>query len=335
MATPGLHDWLRAELKARQERLEETVTRSGSEADLHLRRLMAEVDAALERMAMGTYGLCETCHDPIETERLLADPLICTCLDHLTIAEQRALERDLELAARIQQGLLPPMQLERDGWHVARHFSPAGPVSGDYCDVVLPEHDGGDLLLLLGDVSGKGVSASLLMSNLHATFRSLAGNGFTVATLMERANRLFCQSAMAGHYATLVCAKASPDGGVEVANAGHCPLLLMTKDGMATIEANGVPLGLFGSSVYAPTQVRLEAGDTMLLYTDGLSEARNEADEEYGADRIASIVSELCRQGPLEPSVMMQACLEDVTRFAGKTRRHDDLAMMAVRRAGA
>ena len=128
-------------------------------------------NAALARMDEGTFGTCETCHDSVEKERLLSDPLIRFCLDHLTHEEQRALESDLELAARIQKGLLPPPEMSAAGWQVRYHYEPLGPVSGDYCDVL--ESDSG-LLFLFGDVSGKGVAASMLMSHLHATFRSLA-----------------------------------------------------------------------------------------------------------------------------------------------------------------
>src|SRR6202040_713669 len=193
-----------------------------SSADASLSDLLSEVDAALSRIDQGTYGICETCHDPVEKERLLNDPLVRFCLDHLTREEQRALESDLELAARIQKGLLPPPELSAAGWQVRYQYEPAGPVSGDYCDVF--ESDGG-LLFLFGDVSGKGIAASMLMSHLHATFRSLAGTDLPLDHMVAAANRIFSESTMAGQFATLVVGRASRDGSVELVSAGHLPVL--------------------------------------------------------------------------------------------------------------
>src|SRR5258705_6909181 len=180
-------------------------------------------------MDEGTFGICETCHESVEKERLLNDPLVRFCLDHLTREEQRALESDLELAARIQQGLLPPPELSAAGWHVRYHYEPAGPVSGDYCDVL--ESDGG-LLFLFGDVSGKGVAASMLMSHLHATFRSLARAGLPLERMVEDAIRIFCESTLAGEFATLVVVRVAHDGSVEFVNGGHLPVLHIHGDGV-------------------------------------------------------------------------------------------------------
>src|ERR1700731_4107933 len=147
--------YLRTELEQRRERLHEAL--HSPAADASLSELLKAVDTALGRLDQGTFGLCETCHSGIEAERLLADPLVRFCLDHLTSAEQRALESDLALAALIQRGLLPKPGLAPAGWDVRYHYQPAGMVSGDYCDLF--ETDGG-LLFMLGDVSGKGVAAS-------------------------------------------------------------------------------------------------------------------------------------------------------------------------------
>ncbi len=171
--------------------------------------LLGEVDSALQRMDEGTYGICTECHDTVESDRLLADPLVTLCLDHLTNDEQRALERDLELAARVQRGLLPASDLTHGDWRVHYLYKPAGMVSGDYCDLIPPANEAGDLVFLLGDVAGKGVAASLLMTHLHAMFRSLAGLGLPLDKLLETANSVFCRSTIAGQYATLICGRAT------------------------------------------------------------------------------------------------------------------------------
>ncbi len=191
--------YLRTELEQRRERLHAAL--HSPAADASLSQLLTAVDTALSRIDQGTFGLCEECHDKIEAERLLADPLVRFCLDHLTSAEQRALESDLSLAARIQRALLPKPGLAPAGWDVRYHYQPAGMVSGDYCDLF--ETDGG-LLFMLGDVSGKGIAASMLMSHLHATFRSLAEAGLPLDRMVENANRIFCESTLAGQFATLV-----------------------------------------------------------------------------------------------------------------------------------
>ena len=178
--------------------------------------LLGEVDSALHRMDDGTYGICTECHDSVEKDRLLADPLVRLCLDHLTSDEQRALERDLELASRVQRGLLPRTDLRHGDWRVHYQYKPAGMVSGDYCDLIPPPAENGELVFLLGDVAGKGVAASLLMTHLHAMFRSLAGVGLTLDKLLEVANSVFCQSTIAGQYATLICGRAGQRGEIEI-----------------------------------------------------------------------------------------------------------------------
>jgi sigma-B regulation protein RsbU (phosphoserine phosphatase) len=180
---------LNQRLLDRRQRLQTAI--SEFKETTHLVRLLEEVDSALQRMDKGSYGLCEVCHEPIEEERLMADPLMRNCLDHLTSDQQRALEQDLDLASRIQTQLLPHKSLRFDGWEAYYHYEPAGPVSGDYCDLVSSETERGDIFFLLGDVSGKGVAASILMAHLHAMFRSLIAVGLSANQLVERANRIF------------------------------------------------------------------------------------------------------------------------------------------------
>src|SRR5512135_1400362 len=156
----GDYPLVRDQLLDRRQRLEAALRELDDPEPLH--GLLREVDAALERIEKGTYGLCAVCHGAIEADRLEADPLLCNCIDHLTPGEQRALEQDLDLSGRVQAGLLPARELTHDGWEIAYHYEPLGAVSGDYCDVQTAERGG--LLVLVGDVVGKGVSASLLMS---------------------------------------------------------------------------------------------------------------------------------------------------------------------------
>jgi phosphoserine phosphatase RsbU/P len=326
MATPATE--VQAQLLLRRDRLESVMRHGG--AELQLDGLLREVDDALVRLSQGTYGLCETCGDPIESDRLEADPLVRFCLDHLSPVEARALEQDLDLAGRVQQTLLPPSMMVDLGWELAYQYQPFGPVSGDYCDA-LRVPDSEELIVLLGDISGKGVAASMLMAHLHASMRTLMGFGLSLPQLIHRANRVFCESTMANHYATLVAARFAPDGTLEICNAGHCPPLCVRGSELKSIEATGVPVGLFCVREYGVKTFTMEPGDVLVLYTDGVTEARNPADEEYGEARLRQLVAGVAHESP---QVIVDTCVADVAAFRGSGRRSDDITVMAVRRNG-
>lgn len=279
-------------------------------------------------MGRGTYGLCETCHEPIETDRLLADPLTEFCLDHLTPSQQRALEADLELASQIQKALLPQKQLTAAGWEVSYHYEGAGLTSGDYCDVIGTE-DGRLLYCIIGDVKGKGLPASILMAHLHATFRALVSLDLPLGRLVERASRAFCESTLPTYFATLACVRVDPAGAVEFCNAGHLPPLLAHEGGITEIPATGLPVGMFCDEQFTVEKSSLARGDTIFLCTDGLPEAFNASGEEYGADRVKKFVGE---NHGLPPGELISACVSDLTAFLSGAPRTDDLTIMALRR---
>src|SRR5499427_8101228 len=317
--------FLNSQLQERKRRLEEAMALAPQRAGLA--GLLRDVDSALERMDKGSYGLCETCHDPVEKDRLLADPLVRYCLDHLTQPQRDALQRDLDLASEVQRKLLPQAGLRAGGWETSYHYAPVGPVSGDYCDLIPSD---GQLFFVLGDVSGKGVAASMLMAQLHALFRSLTGMGLPLGQIVTQANRVFCESALAGQYATVVCGLAKPTGEVEIHNAGHWPAIVVGRGGVLRIESTGLPLGMFCDVEFSATRLQMEAGDTMFLYTDGLSEARN-ASNEYGVERVTNLVRQ---QSVRPPAELVAACLEDLRSFEEGRELFDDLTLLAIRRVG-
>ena len=318
---------VRAQLLDRREQLAALVHQGHGGPKLEA--LLRDVDEAVARVRDGTFGICEACGEAIEADRLQADPLLRLCLDHLTPAEARALEQDLMLAAKVQQKLLPPSPMVALGWEIAYAYEPLGAVSGDYCDVVRPDGVDAGLLLLLGDISGKGVAASMLMAHLHASMRTLVGFDLSLTQLVERANRLYCDSAMAGHYATLVGVRLGPGGTVEVCNAGHCAPLVVQNRGVTPIPATGVPIGLFCAKDYAIETMTLEAGDTLVLYTDGVTETVDAADQPYGEERLVELV---CRLASEPPQALVRACAADAAAFRGNARRLDDVTVVAVRR---
>jgi phosphoserine phosphatase RsbU/P len=317
-------DYLRSELEQRRDRLQSALQSSSGNASLS--SLLTEVDAALARMEEGTFGICEACHDPIEKDRLLADPLVRICLTELSNEEQRALESDLALAASIQRALLPPTDFAAKGWDIRYHYAPAGVVSGDYCDL-LQSKDG--VLFVLGDVSGKGVAASMLMSHLHATFHSLADTGLPLNRMVEAANRVFSGSTLAGQFATLVVGRLSPNGWVEFVNAGHLPPLHLRDGEVQRLPATGVPLGMFRNSDFEVQRLSLERGEALLLYTDGLTEASNSGGEEYGIQRVKTVASRHCTSGA---DTIIGQCLSDWRSFSADGKQKDDLTILALRR---
>ncbi len=321
---------LREQLLDRRQKLESAVT--ASKDNLGLQGLLNEVDAALERLRTGTYGICEVCHESVEKDRLMADPLVRYCLDHLTPAQQRELERDLELAAQIQRELLPPPFLRLDEWEIAHHYAPLGPVSGDYCDVIRGQDGAQGLFFALGDVSGKGIAASMLMAHLHAIFRTLIALGLPVRDLVERAGRIFRESTLAPYYATLVCGKAMASGEIELSNAGHCtPLLVHDGDVRHIEDGAGLPLGLFSGGQYTSQTLKLARGELLLLYTDGLTEARSSSSEEYGEGRLRQV---LVGGNSLPLSALIERVIQDCAAFRDSAPMLDDLTLMAIRRFG-
>jgi len=324
MATP-MDALFRKQIEQRHRRLQAAVSQGLDEPQV--RRLLDEVDAALARLEQGTFGICETCRDAIEPERLWIDPLLRNCIDHLSAAEQRALERDLDLAGQIQGALLPKGELSLGPWEAVCRYLPAGPVSGDCCDLI-PSADRSAMVFVVGDVAGKGVAASLLMAHLNATFRNLVAASLPLAAMMERANTVFCNSIHSEHYATLACGLAAPDGRVELCNAGHTPAMVLRRSGVAPVRATGLPLGMFCASSYRVEELRLEPGDGIFLYTDGLSEATDGSGIEYGAARLGRFLEAHCRAAPKE---LIAACLDDLKEFLGGRSRADDLTLMALR----
>ncbi len=289
---------LRDQLLIRRKKLETAVTKSQT---ANLVQLLEQVDRALERVDHGSFGICEVCNDNMEAERLLADPLATMCLDCLRPDEQRALEQDLELAARIQAGLLPRRDFSAAGWNVAYHYEPAGMVSGDYCDLIA---EGKNLYFMIGDVSGKGVAAAMLMANLHAMFRALVPAGLPLEQLVERANRIFCES-----------------------NGGHVPPFHVSPSQVSSIQTSTVPVGLFCDQKFSTTRIHMAPGDNLVLYTDCVSEAEDPSGTPYGASALPRLLGE---NGGRIPHEVVERCIKDLIGFRGGSPRLDDQTLLVL-----
>lgn len=310
------------ELLGRLQKLRDVSLENGRASDLAI--FLKEVDAAIAKFEEGTYGICEECHEAMNVETMLADPLAKICLDELTGKQRSALEDDLQFAAEIQRGLLPQRNIEHGRWRVDHIYEPARLISGDYCDVIV---DGDDLYFILGDVSGKGMAASLLMSNLHAIFHSLVPLKLELTELMTRANRLLLKSSLANQFATLVVGRANAGGDVETVNAGHLPPLVIKSGVKGELDVAGLPLGMFTEAEFHSQKVSLSGGDSLLLFTDGVTEAVDADGEEFGSSRLCAAIN---GREFADPKDLISRCAGELTKFRGAAEKNDDLTMLAL-----
>jgi len=234
--------------------------------------------------------------------------------------------KDLVYAAQVQRGLLPRKSIYLSNFQAGYHYAPAGLFSGDCCDIF--ESSEG-LFFLLGDVAGKGIAASLLMSHLQATFRGLATADLSLSKMMEAANKIFVESAPDALFATLVAGRIKRDGSVEFVNAGHPPVLHLGQTYVKFQGATGVPLGMFSDIHFPVHRLSLSPGETLVLYTDGLTEACNFANQEFGMQRTRDSIARCYGKNPSE---LIFTCLSDLNSFSGAVRRVDDLTMLAIQR---
>jgi phosphoserine phosphatase RsbU/P len=317
----------REQLQDRRERLENVMEEHPT---VQLSQLLTQVDQALERIDTGHFGMCTVCHETVEADRLLRDPLVSVCLGCLSPAQQRALEYDLELAAQIQNGSLPAADLMIPGWQIAYHYRPAGVIGGDYFDVIA---DGrGGAYFLIADVAGKGVAAAMLTANLRAVFRALIPLGLDVEQLLGHANRLFCEGKLPMQYATLVFGHSSANGELQLVNAGHLPALLVQGAHVTRLESDTVPLGLFADQEFKSCHKLMRPADMLVLYTDGVTEAQDSLGTEYGVARLQSLVEEKSTWCPQEFVVSCRECLKE---FRGAVARADDETLLAIQYIGA
>jgi sigma-B regulation protein RsbU (phosphoserine phosphatase) len=232
------------------------------------------------------------------------------------------------LASEIQKGLLPKVDSISNAWGVDFVYQPAGIVSGDYVDFI--ERDG-EIYFILGDVSGKGMAASILMSNLHAMFRALVPLGLPLNELMERANHIFCESTLANHYATLICGKLNAHGEVEFVNAGHLAPIIVNSEDCISLDSAGLPLGMFCDSSFVASGAKLRQGETLLIFSDGVTEAFDQSGAEFGSARLMETLRAALG---FEPTALLQNCVDAVSSFRLNAERNDDLTMLALKYKG-
>ncbi len=241
--------------------------------------------------------------------------------------EKRRMENEMEVAREIQQSLLPHEFPELSWVSIYGFNEPARQVGGDYYDVYM--RDNGDLDFAVGDVSGKGVPASLVMSTLQSSFLAEASAHENLAKVCERVNEFLVQRTRPERYATFFAARLQPDGTFVYVNAGHNPPMLLRGDEVHRLTGGGLPLGLFKGRTYELQHDKLESGDLLLVFTDGVTEANDPDENEFGEERLLEVV-----RANLDCSVQVltEKVFAAIAEFSlGLHNPHDDITLVTVR----
>jgi hypothetical protein len=268
-------------------------------------------------------------HFDLDTSRLAFFPVLLVLMLEL---KDKLLARDeIEVARQVQLSLLPKSQPVIDGWEVWSATTPANDVGGDLIDYL--DGAGGRTGIALGDVAGKGMGAALLCAKLQATLRALAPAAVNLEALGASLNGVLERSGLDNRYATLFYAEVAPGSSeVRYLNAGHNPALLVRGDAIEPLAASSLPLGMLPGITYAQGVTTLRQGDLLVLYSDGITEAMNADDEEYGLARLTSAVREASTL-PAEETV--RHVIESAGRFVDGEKPHDDQSILVLRRTGA
>ena len=246
----------------------------------------------------------------------------------IELRDKLALKGDLEIARQIQFGLLPFEPFHREGTSIYTAMRPANTVGGDYFDII--ELGERHVALAVGDVAGKGIPAALLMALLQGSLRTLLSAGLRGADLMRTLNAHLHANIPSNRLITLFYAEYDPfTGSLRYVNGGHNAPFVLRPGGVERLHATGVALGIVQDAVYDVLETTLVPGDRLFLYTDGITEAFDALENEYGEARLEA---RLVTQGALAPPDLIESVREDVLAFCGNVRPRDDMTMMLVAR---
>jgi sigma-B regulation protein RsbU (phosphoserine phosphatase) len=243
--------------------------------------------------------------------------------------KDKLLARNELIAGRIVQSeLLPQKSPLIQGWDVWLFTRPANDVGGDLVDYIrlAPNRFG----LILADVAGKGLGAALLMAKLQATVRALTPDYKSLADLGKKINEIFYRDTHANCFASLIYIEIRPDtGDLALLNAGHIPPLVAKHTKISELSKGTAALGLAANTNYAEQSLHIENNEFLLIYSDGLTEARNDDGEFFGDNRILSLLSDL---NNLNAEQICQKLVENVDQFTGNAPQNDDLSLIIVKR---
>jgi sigma-B regulation protein RsbU (phosphoserine phosphatase) len=244
--------------------------------------------------------------------------------------EKGRMDRELEMARRVQSSLLPATTPQLPGWEFAARWQPAREVAGDYYDFT-PCVNGGTGLVI-ADVTDKGMPAALFMALTRSAIRANVCQAAAPADGIAGANRLVCAESTRGLFVTLFFGLLDPaSGDVTYVNAGHNPPLFYhaVEDDLSLLKATGIPLGIDAATVYGQRTIRMQPGDFLVLYTDGITEAFDAQEAEFGIERLQQVVYQ-ARKASVEE--IQSSVLRTVNDFIKDTAPADDITIMVVKR---
>jgi sigma-B regulation protein RsbU (phosphoserine phosphatase) len=254
----------------------------------------------------------------------------------LELADRVTMKRDLEIAREIQRWLVPEVPPQVPGVDIAFATRPANTVGGDYYDAFLRDVDsnasaGRRLLLVVADVAGKSVPAALLMATFQASLRALATARTPLAELVTGMNQYACAHSLGGRrFTTAFFAEIDPvTRTLDFIGAGHnAPILRRASGAVERLEAESLPLGIDPAARYSCGATTLASGDLFVAFTDGVIEAINAHDEDYGEPRLLEVL----KKAPQESAqATLKRLMADVEAFVGPTRQHDDITCLVLR----
>ncbi len=314
----NLYHWLEATPEEKQE------IQLG-DSDCCVEDHLKVINESLEKAEEGTLGICEICHQPVDEELLTMDYTATVCLGHYTEDELRQLESELEMSQLVQRALLPQQAPSIPGLNVAAFSRPAQIVGGDYFDFV-PFKDGGQGFVM-ADVSGHGVSAGMLMTSLQTAFHTLVPAADSPLEVLERINHLYMHNINFTTFVTIFFGKLDPvTRMLTYANAGHNSAYLLRADGSEELlHPTGPAIGLMEGFLVHTEQVKLEPGDTFVLYTDGVTEAANRSGVQLGIDGLAKVVRD---NVAATAEQLIQRILRAVNSFTDGIQPLDDTTLV-------
>jgi sigma-B regulation protein RsbU (phosphoserine phosphatase) len=252
----------------------------------------------------------------------------------LEVADRVVMKRDLQIARDIQQWLLPATPPEVPGVAIAFATRPANTVAGDYYDIFArPAMIPGEAryLIAVADVAGKSIPAALLMATFQASLKTLSSTATPLEELVLAMNRYACSNSQSGlRFTTAFIGEYSPDSrALKYINAGHNTPVLRRNSGLVErLDKGGMPLGILDDAAFESARVVLDPGDWLLVFTDGLVEAVNGSDEEYGEQRMLNL---LHASASVTPDQVLRRMMIDVDAFVGTTPQHDDITCLLMK----
>lgn len=246
----------------------------------------------------------------------------------LELKDKTTAKDELAVGRAVQMALLPERGPEVPGWDVWMYTRPANDVGGDLVDHLPSRQD--RVALVLGDVTGKGLGAALLMAKLQSTIRAIVPDFEDLPSLGARVNRILCRDGIPGRFATLVLLEVSASSGeVRVLNCGHMSPMFLRGGEAAELEPAALPLGIMPDAEYVEQSLELEPGGVLLVYSDGVTEAFNASGECFGDERLRRLWRFVGRDSPEKAG---RRVLEEVSRFSGDEKPSDDLSLIILRR---